>query len=96
MTLFQQIQQRKATIVEIAARHHACNLRVFGSVARGEEQLQSDVDLLVEFLPGSTLVDHFSLVDALSAELGRRVDVVSERALNKHIKQRVFSEAIAL
>jgi uncharacterized protein len=96
MTLFQQIQQRKTRIVEIAERHHACNVRVFGSVARGQEQLQSDVDLLVEFLPGATLVDQFSLIDALSTELGRRVDVVSERALNAHIKQRVVSEAIAL
>ncbi len=96
MTLYQQIQQRKARIEQIAAVHHAVNLRVFGSVARGQEQPNSDIDFLVEFLPGSTLVDHFGLMDDLSAELGRKVDVVSDRALNKHIKQRVFSEALAL
>ena len=96
MTLYQLIQERKLRLVQIAADHRAINLRLFGSVARGEDQPYSDVDFLVEFLPGSTLVDHVSLMDELSAELGRKVDVVSDRALNKQLQQRVFSEAIVL
>jgi uncharacterized protein len=66
------------------------------SVIRGEEREGSDIDLLVDFLPGSTLLDQVSLIDALSTKLGRKVDVVSERALNKYLRQRVLQEAVAL
>lgn len=69
---------------------------MFGSVVRDEEREDSDVDLLVDFLPGTTLLDQVGLIDALSTALGRKVDVVSERALNKHLRQRVLQEVVPL
>lgn len=83
MTLYQQIQAHKTRSDQIATLHHAVNLCVFGSVARDDESPHSDIDFLVEFLPGSTLVDHVALVEALSEELGRKVDVISEQALHQ-------------
>ena len=94
--LFETLQQHKACILDIAHHYHAANIRVFGSVVRGEEREDSDIDLLVDFLPGTTLLDQVGLIDALSTALGRKVDVVSERALNKYLRQRVLQEAVPL
>ncbi len=94
--LYEKLQQQKASILDIAKHYHATNVRVFGSVVRGEAREDSDIDLLVDFLPGSTLLDQVGLIDALSVTLGRKVDIVSERALNKHIRQRVLQEAVTL
>ncbi len=95
-SLYSVIQQQKSVILAIASQYHAANIRVFGSVVRGEEREDSDIDLLVDFLPGSTLLDQVGLIDELSAKLGRKVDIVSERALNKYLRQRVLQEAVAL
>jgi len=94
--LYKTIQQQKACILDIARHYHAVNIRMFGSVVRGEEQEDSDIDLLVDFLPGTTLLDQVGLIDALSTALGRKVDIVSERALNKYLRQRILQEAVPL
>ncbi len=94
--LYETLKQQKSCILDIAKHYHAVNIRVFGSVVRGEEREDSDIDLLVDFLPGTTLLDQVGLIDALSAALGRKVDIVSERALNKHLRQRVLQEAVPL
>ncbi len=94
--LFETLQQQKVCILGIAHQYHANNIRVFGSVVRGEEREDSDIDLLVDFMPGTTLLDQVGLIDALSTALGRKVDVVSERALNKYLRQRVLQEAVPL
>ena len=94
--LYKTLQQQKSCILEIAHHYRAANVRVFGSVVRGEAHEDSDIDLLVDFLPGATLLDQVGLIDALSAALGRKVDIVSERALNKHLRQRVLQEAVPL
>lgn len=91
--LYITLQQEKQRILAIAQRYHAHNLRVFGSVVRGEECEDSDIDLLVDFYPGATLLDQVGLIEALSNVLGRKVDVVSERALNRHLRQSVLQEA---
>lgn len=91
--LYATLQQEKQRILTIARRYHADNLRVFGSVVRGEEREDSDIDLLVDFLPGATLLDQVGLMEALSHALGRKVDVVSERALNRYLRQSVLQEA---
>lgn len=93
---YEILQQQKAIIIDIASHYRAANIRVFGSVVRGEEREDSDIDLLVDFLPGSTLLDQISLIDELSTALGRKVDIVSERALNKYLRQQVLQEAVAL
>ncbi len=94
--LLSALQQQKARIIDIASQYHAENIRVFGSVVRGEEDDESDIDFLVDFLPGSTLIEQVGLINELSEALGRKVDVVSERALNKYLKQRVLQEAVSL
>ena len=94
--MFKRLQREKENILTIAKRHHAENVRLFGSVARGDEHEESDVDFLVDFLPGSTLYDQIDLISELTQKLGCRVDIVSARALNKHLRQRVLDEAISL
>ena len=94
--LIETLRQEKEEILAIANRYHAENVRLFGSVARGEDRSDSDVDFLVDFQPGSTLFDQAGLVDALSSKLGRKVDVVSYRALNRHLIRKIQKEAVPL
>lgn len=81
--------------MDIAARHHATNLRVFGSIARGVDTLDSDVDLLVSFDPDASLVDQAGLIADLEELLGVHVDVVSDRALTPR-DSKIQAEAVAL
>ena len=91
-----KLQQQKNSILEIAKQYHAINIRIFGSVVRGEENENSDIDLLVDFLPNATLIDHVGLIQVLSKKLGRKVDIVSEKSLNKYLRQRILQEAMEL
>jgi predicted nucleotidyltransferase len=84
------------TVKQIAASRGARNLRVFGSVARGESQADSDLDLLVEMEQGRTLLDLVGLWQDLEEALGTRVDVVSEGGLSPHLRERILSEAVPL
>ena len=90
------MKAKRHEILAIAARHGAHNLRVFGSVARGEAGPESDLDILVEMEPGKSLLDHVALMQDLEDLLQRKVDVVSERALHWYIRDRVLAEAIPL
>ena len=80
-------------ILSIAARHGAENIRVFGSVARGDETPDSDIDLLVDLEPGRSLFDLTRLISELSQLLGRKVDVVTADGLYWLIRRRVLREA---
>jgi predicted nucleotidyltransferase len=71
-------------------------LRIFGSVARGEYDDASDIDFLVELGSGCSLFEHAALIRELEEILGRKVDVVSDKALRNRIKDRVLREAIPL
>lgn len=94
--LIETLRQTREEILAISSKYHADNVRLFGSVARGDERLDSDIDFLVDFQPGSTLFDQISLIEALSNKLGRKVDVVSSRALNRHLAQKIQQEAVKL
>ncbi|MDP2895767.1 MAG: nucleotidyltransferase family protein [bacterium] len=96
MDIVQTIQTKRAEIVRLAARYGARHVRLIGSVARGEAGPGSDVDFLVEFEPGRTLLDHAALMQDLEALLGCTVDVASERGLRDRIRARVLAEAIPL
>jgi predicted nucleotidyltransferase len=96
MTLEALLKAKRDEILQICAKYGARNVRVFGSVARGEADEQSDIDLLVEFEPGRSLFDHAGLLLELQALLGVKVDVVSERGLKARIRERVLQEAIPL
>ena len=87
------LEEKKKEIREIAAKHGARNVRVFGSVARGEATIDSDLDLLVDMDPGRTLFDMGGLVMELRDLLGLHVDVVTERGLKARIRDRVLKEA---
>ncbi len=90
------LRARREEILRLAASHGARNIRVFGSVARGEADQASDVDFLVEMEPGRTLLDMGGLLMDLQALLGRHVDVISARGLRPSIRDRVLREAVAL
>ena len=96
MTLDGRLTEKRNEILGIAARHGAFNVRVFGSVARGEADKDSDIDFLVEMLPGRSLLDLGGLQYELEAALGCRVDVVTERGLKARIRDRVVREAAPL
>lgn len=83
-------------ILQLAAKHGARNVRVFGSVARGDATPESDVDLLVEFEPGRTLLDHSGLKIDLEEALGRKVDVLTPEAIHWYIKERILAECVPL
>jgi Predicted nucleotidyltransferases len=96
MTLEALLKAKRDEILQVCAKYGARNVRVFGSVARGEADEQSDIDLLVEFEPNRSLLDHAGLWVELQELLGVKVDVVSERGLKPRIRQRVLQEAIPL
>ena len=96
MDLNNLLKSRREEILSIAARHGARNVRIFGSVARGEDDDKSDIDLLVEFESGRSLLDHAGLWLELQDLLGCKVDVVSERGIKPRIRERVLREAVPL
>jgi uncharacterized protein len=96
MTIDQLLEEKRADILRIAAKHGARNVRVFGSVARGEADAESDLDLLVDMESGRSLFDHAALWLELEELLGQKVDVVSERGIKPRIRERVLREATPL
>ncbi|MCL6643002.1 MAG: nucleotidyltransferase family protein [Candidatus Bipolaricaulota bacterium] len=96
MTLKELLQAKREEILRVCAKYGARNVRVFGSVARGEADERSDIDLIVEFEPGRSLLDHAGLWLELQELLGCKVDVVSDRGIKPRIHKRVLREAIPL
>jgi hypothetical protein len=94
MALLEALQEKRSQILEIAAKHGAYNVRVFGSVVRGEETPNSDIDFLIDYdlekitpwFPGGLLMD-------LQDLLGRKVDVLTERGISPLIREQVLAEA---
>jgi predicted nucleotidyltransferase len=80
-TLRARLDAHRAEILEAVARHRGRRVRLFGSVARGDDTVASDIDLLVDFEPGSSLFDLYRLTAELESLLGHRVDVVSSGGL---------------
>ena len=85
-----------AAIREVAARHGATHIRVFGSFARGTQQRDSDLDLLIDLAPGRSLLDLIAIQQDLEDLLGRRIDVVTTRSLSPYIRDSVLKDAIPL
>ncbi len=91
-----QVSIKRNEIVQIAKRYGASNIRVFGSVARGEADIESDIDFLVDLERGRSLLDLGGLLMDLQNLLGRPVDVVTEKGLRPRIRERVLREARAI
>jgi len=90
------LKEKREEILRIAAKHGARNVRVFGSVVRGEADEGSDVDFLVEMEQGRSLLDMGGLLVDLEQLLGVRVDVITPRGLRRRIRDRVIKEAVPL
>ena len=90
------LQTHRAEILDLARRYGAANVRVFGSLSRGEGTKDSDLDLLVTLAEGRSLLDLVGLKQDLEDLIHRPVDVVTERALSPYLRERVLSDAIPL
>ncbi len=92
------LEAKREDILLLAKQYGAYNVRVFGSVARGDADEQSDIDLLVDMEPGRSLLDLAGLWMDLEELLGCKVDVVTERGLRERerVHNRVLKEAVAL
>jgi hypothetical protein len=96
MTLEEVRYRYRAQIVAAAERRGAHNVRVFGSVARGDQSYDSDIDFLVDFEPGRSLLDLTGLWLDLETVLGCKVDVVSSRGLKARLASEVMRDAVSL
>jgi predicted nucleotidyltransferase len=93
MNTFEFLSKNRENIITISSKHKASNIRVFGSVARKDENETSDVDFLVTFDSKSTLFDKIELIEDLENLLNRKVDIVSDKAIHKYLKEKIISEA---
>ena len=91
-----ELQQKRGDILRLAARYGARNVRIFGSVARGEARPDSDIDFLVDLESGCSLLDLGGLLMDLQDLLHCKVDVVTEKGLRSRIRARVLQEAVSL
>lgn len=90
------LRAKREEILLLAARHGASNIRVFGSVARGDSTDASDIDFLVDLQPGRSLLDLGALLEDLKTTLGCPVDIVTEKGLRARIHDRVLQQAVPL
>jgi len=92
--MLKELQYKRNEILQLAKKHGAKNVRVFGSFARGENRPDSDIDFLAD-MEGS-LLNRISLIHDLEDLLNRKVDVVTERSLHRYIREKVIKEAVPL
>lgn len=90
------IFKRRDEIIALAKRYGASDVRIFGSVARGDADENSDLDLIVRFEPGRSLFDHGGLVMDLRELFGMRVDVIDEEAMRPRFREHVMKESVSL
>ena len=90
------IQEKREEMLNLAKKHGAVSLRVFGSFARGEEQANSDIDLLVELEPGRSLLDLVAIKQGIEDLSRRKVDIVTEAALSPYIREEILRQAVFL
>jgi len=90
------LKTKRGEVLRIAAKHGARNIRVFGSVARGEARPDSDVDFLVEMEIGKSLFDIARMAVDLEDLLHCEVDIVEQRSLHWYIRDRILEEAVPL
>ena len=96
MNTLSTLQIRKAEILALAAKHGASNVRLFGSVVRGEDQPDSDVDLLVDMQENRSLFDLIGLQQDIEKTLGKKVDVLTPDGINRYLKDKILAEAAPL
>jgi len=87
------VRQKRKDILEVARAHGLVNIRVFGSLSRGEGSLHSDIDLLVDLERGRSILDLGGASIKLQELLGRKVDIVTERGLHWYLRDKILKEA---
>ena len=96
LTELQEIQQKKEEILAVARQYGIVNVRIFGSVARGDDNPQSDIDFLVDLEEGCTLFDLGGALVKLQDLLGRKVDIVTKNGLHWYLREKIMKEARSL
>jgi hypothetical protein len=90
------VRSRREDVLRVAEKHGAYNVRVFGSVVRGEATPESDIDLLIDMEEGRSAFEFVDLIHELAETLGRPVDVAEEPSLHSLVRDRVLKEAVPL
>jgi uncharacterized protein len=90
------LQEKRVEILKIAAQYGAYNVRIFGSVARGEATADSDIDFLMDIQAGRSLLNRIALIQDLEDLLGCKVDVAKPEILHESIREQVLKEAVPL
>jgi predicted nucleotidyltransferase len=93
MNRIEQIRGQREAIFQLAAKYGIRKVRLFGSVVRGESSPNSDVDVLVDFEPGRSLLDQVGFEQDLESLLGCEVDVVFEGGISPYLETRILQEA---
>ena len=93
MRTLDHLNRHRDDLLALASRHRAIRVRIFGSVLRGDDHAESDIDLLVEFAPEASLLDLVGLQQDAEALLGRRVDIVTPDGVSPFLRQRILDEA---
>jgi predicted nucleotidyltransferase len=96
MKIEELLQEKRTEILKIAAQYGASNVRIFGSVARGEATANSDIDFLMDIQAGRSLLNRIALIQDLEDLLNRKVDVAKPEILHESIREQVLKEAIPL
>ena len=96
MALKHELQEKREAILALAQQHGARNVRIFGSVARGEDREDSDIDFLVDMEGDRSLLDRIGLMQDLEDLLGRKVDVATVKGLRDYFRERIVNQAIPL
>lgn len=93
MPISYEIKEKRDKILSIASKHGASQVRVFGSMVRGDHKPSSDVDILINLDKERSLFDLIALKSDLEQLLGRKVDIVTENSVHRHLKNKIISEA---
>ncbi len=96
MSLPDYVLRNREAILKLARRYGIRRVRIFGSVARGQARPDSDVDFLVDFEPGRSLLDQVGFEQDVQELLGRPVDVVVEGGVSPYLEPTILAEAMAL
>src|ERR1700683_2100269 len=96
MTIEELRRTKREEIIRVATKHGASNIRIFGSLARGEHSDASDIDILVDLEPNRSLMDLGGLLMELQSLLHARVDVATERMLRPKVRERALLDAVPL
>ena len=96
MHVADHLREQRNDILRVTGKHGASEIRLIGSVARGEARADSDVDLLVNWAPESSLLDHARLVIELEKLLGRKIDIASDGWLKPSVRDSVYRDATPL